>query len=111
VKALPLEIHSSSQAGGARLELCGELDIGSAPLLEDAAERVFAEHARGLVVDLSDVSFVDSTGLRILIALNDRAAKEGCALTLVAPPEPARSVFHITGAYDNLPFVEEAPEP
>ncbi len=109
VKSLPLEIHSKTQPGSARLEVSGELDIASAPRLEEVANELFSRQISGLVVDLGGITFIDSSGLRTLIALNDRASEASCTLELIAPPEPARSVFHITGADRNLPFVEEPP--
>ena len=52
-------------------------------------------------------TFIDSSGLRMLIGLNDRAEQEGWTLALLRPAEPSLSVFQITGADDNLPFIEE----
>ena len=107
MKSLPLDIRSESKANVARLSLSGELDIASAPRLEEVAREAIAPAISTLVVDLGGITFIDSSGLRALIALNDLGAEEGVTLELIAPPERARSVFHITGADRNLPFVEE----
>ncbi len=107
--SLPFDIRTENRNGGARLMVSGELDIASAPRLEEAAEAALAREVSSLVVDLGGITFIDSSGLRLLIELNDRASDEGWTLSLIAPPEPSRSVFHITGADQNLPFVEEPP--
>ncbi|HWX98193.1 MAG TPA: STAS domain-containing protein [Solirubrobacteraceae bacterium] len=108
IRASRFEIHREMQGDAARLTVTGELDIASVPRVEEAVAKVLAEGARSLIVDLSRLSFVDSSGLRMFITLNDRSSGEGWSLGLIRPPEPAFSVFQITGAEENLPFVEDS---
>lgn len=74
----------------------GELDLSSAPRLKwmmmDALE---ADRSR-LVVDLSDASFMDSTGLGVLIGVNKRLTP-GEQLLIVCPPGVVRQVFEFSG--------------
>jgi anti-anti-sigma factor len=107
IRASRFEIKSDLQGDGARLTLTGELDIATVSRVEDAVAAVLAKGARGLIVDLSRLAFVDSSGLRLFIGLNDRASAEGWTLGLISPPEPASAVFQITGAQENLPFIED----
>ncbi|MEA2313352.1 MAG: hypothetical protein QOI03_44 [Solirubrobacteraceae bacterium] len=102
----PFEVSSDKQGEDGKLALSGELDIASAPRLEEAADAMLAQPVRRLVIDLSGLTFIDSSGLRLLIALNDRANEDGWTLALLPPPEPSRSVFQITGADENLPFID-----
>jgi anti-anti-sigma factor len=95
------------QGEEARLTVTGELDIATVPRVEEAVATVLAQGARSVIVDLSRLAFVDSSGLRMFITLNDRAPAEGWSLGLIRPPEPAFSVFQITGAEENLPFIED----
>ena len=95
------------QGDTARLTVAGELDIATVPRLEEAVATVLAHGARSVIVDLSRLAFVDSSGLRMFITLNDRASAEGFSLGLIRPPEPSLSVFQITGAEENLPFIED----
>jgi anti-anti-sigma factor len=95
------------QGDTARLTVTGELDIATVPRLEEAVAAVLAQDARSLIVDLSRLAFVDSSGLRMFITLNDRASAEGWSLGLIRPPDPSYSVFQITGAEENLPFIED----
>jgi anti-sigma B factor antagonist len=107
IRASRFELHSEILRDAARLTITGELDIATVPRVEEAVETVLAQGASDVIVDLSRLAFVDSSGLRMFITLNDRASAEGWSLGLIRPPEPSFSVFQITGAEENLPFVED----
>jgi anti-anti-sigma factor len=108
IRASRFEIQSETQGDTARLTVSGELDIATVPRLEEAVATALAQGARSLIVDLSRLAFVDSSGLRMFITLNDRASADGWSLGLIRPPDPSYSVFRITGAEENLPFIEDA---
>jgi anti-anti-sigma factor len=111
IRPSPFEIDTELTGDTARLTLAGELDMATAPRLEEAVAGVLARGARRLIVDLSGLAFVDSSGLRLFIAMNDRAAAGEWTLGLIRPPASPLSVFHITGAEDNLPFIEDSRSP
>jgi anti-anti-sigma factor len=106
IRASPFEIHTELKGEEARLMLVGELDIATVQRLEEAVENVLTRGARTVIVDLSPLAFMDSSGLRMIITLNERASEEGWTLGLIKPPESSFSVFQITGADENLPFIE-----
>jgi anti-anti-sigma factor len=85
----------------------GELDIASVPRLEQAVADALGRGARRLVLDLSELSFVDSSGLRAFLVLKERADAEAWGLTLARPSEQVRTIFEITDAAKALPVVEE----
>lgn len=95
--------------GGPLVRMSGELDIASVPQAERALEDAVASTSAGVVVDLSELTFIDSSGLRLFILLAERARAGGWRLQLLPPPESARAVFRLTGAEENLPFVTEPP--
>jgi anti-sigma B factor antagonist len=107
IKSATLEIESILQDERATLSIAGELDIATAPRLQDAVSAVLEQGALGIRLDLARLTFVDSSGLRLFILLSDHASREGWELSLTRPPSPARAVFQITGAEENLPFVGE----
>jgi anti-sigma B factor antagonist len=111
IRASPFEIHTELTGDAARLTLAGELDMATSPRLEEAVAGVLARGARRVIVDLSGLAFVDSSGLRLFIALNDRAAAGEWTLGLIRPSTSPLSVFQITGAEDNLPFIEDSRSP
>jgi anti-sigma B factor antagonist len=108
IGASPFEIRSEPEAGGVRLRLSGELDIATAARLQDAVAAAREQGASRVLLDMGGLSFVDSSGLRMCILLSARAAEEGWTLELTRPPEPPLSVFRMTGAEENLPFIEES---
>jgi anti-sigma B factor antagonist len=111
IRASPFEIHAELTGDAARLTLAGELDMGTAPRLEEAVAGLVAKGARHVIVDLSGLAFVDSSGLRLFITQNDRAAAEAWTLGLIRPPARLLPVFQITGAEQNLPFIEDRRSP
>jgi anti-anti-sigma factor len=100
-----LSIAAAETVDGVRLELSGELDLATAPQLERALAR--AKHGRPatLVLDLRDLSFLDSCGLRELLGAQRACEEAGCALTLIAGA-PARRLFELTGVAARLPLAE-----
>jgi anti-sigma B factor antagonist len=86
--------------GGSRLTLRGELDLGSAPRLEQA----LAEAGDDVLLDLRRLTFMDSTGIRVLL----EAAERGGRLRVLAPADgEARVTLEETGIAPLLPLVEE----
>jgi len=106
IRPAPFEIQSETVSGAARLTVIGELDIATVPELRARARAVIAQSIQSLTIDLGQVEFIDSSGLSVLIELNGRAQSEGWTLGLTRPPERAFLVFSITGADDQLPFID-----
>lgn len=95
-----LHIEQTTENGCAVLAVSGEIDLASAPMLEG---RIQALDAGGpIVVDLSGVTFIDSTGLRVLISANEAANGAGGSLHLVAIDGPVTKLFSITGVEEWL---------
>jgi anti-sigma B factor antagonist len=111
IHASSFKIQSHLDGGDARLTLAGELDMATVPRVEQAVSALLEQGVRGLVVDLSGITFVDSSGLRMFISLNERAAAEGFSLSLTRPSDRSLAVFQITGAEENLPFIEDSGTP
>lgn len=90
------------------LRLSGDLDLSSSPQFETALERALAAAPGRLVLDLRGVSFLDSCGLRALLAAQHQCEHSGCALTLLAGDQ-AKRLFELTGVSDSLPLGEAPP--
>jgi anti-anti-sigma factor len=101
---IPLKIETVERDGALVLVVEGELDITTSHLLDDALAQALATDASGVVIDLLAVSFIDSTGLHVLI----RHAEEGHGrLRLTKGSPQAQRLFELSGALDYLPFVTE----
>jgi anti-anti-sigma factor len=81
--------------------------MATATLLEEAVRTMLEHPVRDLIIDLEELQFIDSSGLRLLIVLRDRAAAEGWTLGLRRPSGQTLAIFALTGADENLPFVED----
>jgi anti-anti-sigma factor len=99
------ECRISWVADAAIVEVSGEIDIATAPALEHAIASVH-ESATRVVVDLSQVSFVDSAALKALTHSRSRLG-ERAALRVVLPPDQAiRKLFEITQLIEPLGVVD-----
>jgi anti-sigma B factor antagonist len=106
VESLPGEIRVQVTRTGTVTVICvhGEIDIASAPTLQAATDAMIDQGTRHLIMDLSGVEFIDSSGLATLIAANKRLPQG--ALALVVTREHIRKVFTISGV-DQLLTVHD----
>ncbi len=77
----------------------GEVDVYAAPALRDRLTELLQDGS-SVVVDLSEVGFLDSTGLGALVAARTAAAEQGAALPLVCTHQRILKLFTITGLDD-----------
>lgn len=83
----------------------GEVDVEAAPSLREALSELL-QSGRPVVVDLTDVSFLDSTGLGALVAARTAATERGVSLPLVCSQPRILKLFTITGLDDLFPMHE-----
>jgi anti-sigma B factor antagonist len=101
------EVTVEERGGAVHAVVAGELDISTAPLLEEALGRAEAEGPPLLVIDLSGLSFMDSTGLRLLIGADARAREGGRRLVLVQGNEMIQRVLRLTRLDERLEIVDD----
>jgi anti-sigma B factor antagonist len=102
-----LDIHSKRDGEEHRLVLAGELDIATVPELEQALAAI-KDGVERVVVDLSGLRFMDSTGLRTILRANQRLEAEGEQLLLMRGPSAVQRVFETTGMAPRLRFYDGA---
>jgi anti-anti-sigma factor len=98
----PLAVKRSRDDGHDVLSVEGELDIATAPRMLAALNDALADMARPLVVDLSRVVFMDSTGLALLINAHRRARRLGHGFAIACPQGPISRVFEIADMVESL---------
>jgi anti-sigma B factor antagonist len=98
----PLAVERTSNEGVELVMVEGELDIATAPRLISILNRAVQDALRSLVVDLSDVDFMDSTGLALLINAHRRLTRRSKGFAVVCPPGPLWRVFEITDMVETL---------
>jgi anti-sigma B factor antagonist len=94
---MEFEIAATALGDGLfNLSTAGEVDLATAPKLQDALTDVIEAGARGVVVDLSDATFIDSTVLGVLVGVGKRLRPSGGALAIVSQDPNVRRIFEIT---------------
>ena len=89
------------QDGAVIVHLVGELDLYNTPVLRQALLDLCEEQPKRLVVDLQQVTFVDSTGLGVLIETRSRLRERG-ALVLAAPGLDVQRALQISGLDQHI---------
>lgn len=102
----PLTASVEPFEGGLRVRLGGELDIATAPRAEEELRRAEEQAPETLAVDLSGLSFMDSTGLRLVVACAARSREAERRLLVVRGPDPVHRVLELTGLDSRLEVVE-----
>ena len=100
VRLLPAHEHHEHVAV---LSVQGEIDLVTAPMLRDALISVVEHHAGPVVVDLSDVPFMDSTGVHVLMGTLGRLEPQNRALALVCDEESqVHRILVLAGLLDSV---------
>jgi len=105
----PFEVRRYDDTSTVRLELRGELDLYSAPALDDELVALEGEKWPEVVIDLRELDFVDSAGLRLIVRTQARAVQDGRRLVLVRGGETVQRVFALTGLERELTMVDTPP--
>ena len=96
-----VEVHRRDDV--AIVQPSGELDLATVETLRAALDD--NKSAERLLLDLRGLSFIDSTGLHLLLALHQRAQGDRFQLTLIAPAAPVDRAIQLCGLDQALPFV------
>jgi anti-anti-sigma factor len=100
-----LEVDVEQRDGVHVVRPRGELDMFSAPNLRDLL-RDLGQRKAGMRIDLTEVTFMDSSGLRLIWDAHDACTRDGLELTLVKGPPDVMRVFDVTGLTSRLPFAD-----
>jgi anti-sigma B factor antagonist len=102
-----LELKTEIEGATAQLALEGELDIASAPQVERELKRLEAAEPMTLLLDLRRLAFMDSTGLRLIVAADARAREQGRRLVVVRGPAPVQRILQMTRLDERLEIVAD----
>ncbi len=97
-----LELTVTVDADGCQLQLCGDLDLCSAPLLEENLAALRESGCRDVTIDISDLEFCDCSGLNVLLKAHAALQREGGGLTLAGITGPVQRILELTGMADVL---------
>ena len=88
--------------GAPGLAVRGEVDVAAVPALEQALDAAIRDSVGAFVLDLCDVEFLDSSGLRVLLHARALLARDERGLAIVCPPGNVRRLLEMVGVADLL---------
>lgn len=92
------------------LKFAGEIDISTMPRFRSASDRLLEGDVRGLVIDMAEVTFLDSSGLGFLLRLLREMSRRQARLLLAGLTPGIRDLFRITGTARLFEFVDDPEE-
>jgi anti-sigma B factor antagonist len=98
-----MTVVATPRAGEVCVSLKGELEISTVPIARDRLADL-AHKGSGVVLDLRGLSFIDSTGLGLVLSLAADSTREGWSLSLIPGSTVVQRVFQMTGTEQRLPF-------
>ena len=99
-----MDIKTTIEGASATVALAGTLTVASAPNLE-AAFSELPEGVNDITLDLTDLAYVASAGLRVIVAQDKKAHQNGGLVRLANPNEEVMDVLDVTGLVDILEIV------
>jgi anti-sigma B factor antagonist len=109
VTILQIDAHDHGD-GLAHVVLTGELDLSTIQKVEQELARVEGEGPAVVALDLSKLTFLDSSGLRVIVSADQRARRENRRFVVVRGPETVQRVFSITRLDEQLELVGDVAE-
>ena len=101
----PFRCEVVAERAEARVRPVGELDLATVPLVDAELAELWSVGFTCLVLDLRDVSFLDSTGLRLLFTWHERSAADGVAFRVIRGPREIERVLEVAGVAERLTYV------
>jgi anti-anti-sigma factor len=101
----PLEIDVQTTDERTLIALSGELDASTSTYLYAKLADLEVENALNVVLDMAKLSFMDSSGLGVIITEHTRLKRSGGKLTVYSPSSSVRRLFEITGLTEELDIV------
>jgi anti-sigma B factor antagonist len=91
------EVNDAGLGDAPGVAVRGEVDLSVVEALEDGLEAAIRESVGAFIIDLSELDFIDSTGLQVLLRARGLLGREDRALAVVCPHGPVRRVFELSG--------------
>ena len=101
-----LAVRSERDGDKDVIALTGELDVDGVQRVTQELRRAEATAAHQIVLDLSNLEFIDSSGIQLIFEADARSRADGKRLRLVRGPHNVQRVFELTGLVDRLPFID-----
>ena len=106
IEERPLAIRSERGGPSHLIEVFGELDIATAPRLDDELRRIEALDGKQVLLDLRGLDFIDSEGVRVLLAATRRFRSGSTRLRMFRGGPEIERILRILGLDNDLPFLD-----
>ena len=105
--AIPDELKIAARENGTTttIVVSGEWDLAQEPATRKAIKTALERRPECVVLDLSQLSFIDSTGVHAVVGLHTRAARQNIHLVIIPGPRRVQRPFEVCGLTDRLPFL------
>jgi anti-sigma B factor antagonist len=87
-----------------RVRPVGELDLATVPIVEAQLGELWSVGFTHLVLDLRDVGFLDSAGVRLLVSWHAHGSDDGIVFGVIPGPPPVQRVLEVSGVADHLTY-------
>jgi anti-anti-sigma factor len=96
ILVLNFDLQTETEGGSALVRIRGDFDLQVVDQVADALARIESDEPELLVIDLSSLSFMDSTGMGVIAAAHIRAVDAGRRFAIVSPPAGVKQAFERT---------------
>ena len=103
---MSLTVNTEQRGEVVVVSVAGELDMATAPQLQDQIVDLLEKGRNQLVFDLAEVSFCDSTGLSVFVRAENSVDETGGAVRLASPQRGVRRILEVSGLVEVLPTYE-----
>jgi len=103
-----LQIDLRHESDRVVVELAGELDMANAPLLQGSIDGPELSAAKTIVLDLQGLTFLDSTGLRIILAAREQCWRRGQEFAITPGSQQVQRLLSVTGVGEHLRTIASA---
>ena len=104
--AIEFRVEAIEECGAVRVCPIGEIDLATVDQLRARLDEVMARGPERVVLDLRETTFLDSTGVHLIMDAHSRAARTATDFVVISGPSAVRRTFDVAGVTGRLPFVE-----
>ena len=95
--ALSINANNNEETGKWEFKLVGEVDISNAHYFKKQLETALNEKKQNITIDLSELTYIDSTGLGVIIGVYGTIKKDGLSIKVMNPRENVKKLLNISG--------------
>jgi anti-anti-sigma factor len=100
------DVHTERRGDALLVAPRGEIDLATVDFVRDAVDREW-QQGDAVVLDLREVGFMDTSGLRYVLELVERGSQDDFDVRLVRGPIAVQRVFEVSGLEPRIPFVDD----